>query len=81
MASVLIRNFKYKLKKSLATVPSVSRGFQIQTLNRFWIKETKKILNNISDFITFSIKYKSFLKCSDHLLKNYHYHCHWNIMF
>ena len=80
VASISIRNFKYKLKKSLTTVPSASRGFQTQTLNRFWIKKTRKILNDILNFITFFMKHKSFLKCSDYLLKNHHHHCHWNIM-
>ena len=79
VTSISIRNFKCKLKESLATVSSISKNFQTQTSNRFWTKEIKEILNDISDFIASFIKHENFLKCSGHLLRNYH-HCHWNIM-
>ena len=78
---VSIRNFKFKLKKSLATVPSVSRDFWAQTLNKFWTKERKEILNNILDFIASSMKHEDFLNYSDHFLRNYHHYCCWNIVF
>ena len=79
MMSVSIRNFKCKLKESLTMMPSVSRGFWAQTLNGFWTKETREILNNASDFIASSMKYEGFLKCSDHFLRDHHHHYCWNI--
>ena len=79
MMLMLIRNFKCKLEKSLTTVPSVSKDFWAQTLNEFWIKEIKKILNNVLNFIMSFMKHESFLKYSDCFLKDYYYYCHWNI--
>ena len=72
---VSIRNFKCKLEELLTTVSSVSRSFWAQTSNKFWTKKTRKILNDASDFIAFSIKHEDFLKYSDHLLRNHHHHC------
>ena len=61
-------------------MPSASRDFQAQTSNEFQTKEIKEILNDILNFIAFSIKHRSFLKCSGYLLRDHHHHCHWNIM-
>ena len=80
MALMLIRNFKCKLKESLVMMPSVSRSFQAQISNRFWTKETKKILNDALNFIASFMKHKNFLNCSDHLLRDHHHHYCWNIV-
>ena len=74
-----IRNFKYKLEELLAMISSASRGFWAQTLNRFWTKETREILNDALNFIASFMKYEGFLNCSGHLLRDHH-HCCWNIV-
>ena len=77
---MFIRNFKCKLKELLTTVPSASRGFQAQTLNEFWTKKTREILNDTLDFIAFSMKHEGFLNCSGYFLRNHYYYCCWNIV-
>ena len=81
VALVSIRNFKCKLKELLAMMPSASRSFWVQILNRFWTKEIKEILNDALNSITSFMKYKGFLKCSDYFLRNHHHHYCWNIRF